>query len=94
MPTIYEYHPLTGYYTGNQRTITDKDGAPDNWTRAPLPNIHEGSFAYCRGSVWFVTDLPAPHVTQAEFFVPPTPPAPAPAPAPTVPQRGPTVVAT
>jgi hypothetical protein len=60
MPTIYEYKPLTGFYTGSRRDITNTDGAPLYWTRVPIPVIPANKFARFDGTQWTIVDGPEP----------------------------------
>jgi hypothetical protein len=54
---IYQYDNQ-GYFTGQTKEISDKDGCPKQWTRKPIPEIPEGKYIIFNSKVWVISDRP------------------------------------
>jgi hypothetical protein len=52
---IYQYDSQ-GYFTGQTKEISDKEGCPKSWTRIQLPEIPENKLARFNGKIWAMDD--------------------------------------
>jgi hypothetical protein len=59
---IYEIG-RNSYWTGRVTVISDSAGAPPGWTRATMPVLSIGEYAYWRGE-WKVTTVPPVEIGQ------------------------------